>query len=148
MRHDKPLLGWMKTVLQIAAVYNVLAGFSMLVFYHEGFKLMGVEKPDVNLPIQLVGICVGLFGVGYWLVSVNPVENRNVLLLGLLSKGLGSVLGIYYLAQGKLPWYFLPVLFFADIIYLVPFAVTYRRLRRLAGEQQEAGCHRTQSLAA
>jgi small multidrug resistance pump len=78
--------------------------------------------------VQLVGILVGLFGVGYWMVAWNPIENRNVLLLGFLSKLLGSVLGLGYLALGKMPLIFLPVLFFADIIYLPPFAMILRRL--------------------
>ena len=53
------------------------------------------------LLVQLVGILVGLFGVGYLLVARNPVENRNVLLLGFWSKALGSLLGIGYVAAGQ-----------------------------------------------
>lgn len=128
-----PLSPWMRTLLRFVAVYNVLAGIGMLIFYHEGYKLLGVVKPQLNLPIQLVGVLVGLFGVGYWLVANNPVENRNVLMLGFWSKALGSVLGLYYVFAGKLPPVFLVVLFFADIVYLVPFAVILRRLYRLAG---------------
>lgn len=130
-----PLLPWMRILLRFVAVYNVLAGIGMLVFYHEGYKLLGLTKPSLNLPIQLVGVLVGLFGIGYWLVASNPVENRNVLMLGFWSKALGSVLGLYYLAVGKLPLVFLPVLFFADIVYLPPFYVILRRLYRLAGER-------------
>lgn len=130
-----PLLPWMRYLLRFVAVYNVLAGIGMLIFYHEGYKMLGVVKPSLNLPIQLVGVLVGLFGVGYWLVANNPVENRNVLMLGFWSKALGSVLGLYYVILGKLPLLFLPVLFFADIVYLLPFAVIMHRLYRLAREQ-------------
>jgi hypothetical protein len=125
----------MRYLLRFVAVYNVLAGIGMLIFYHEGYKMLGVVKPSLNLPIQLVGVLVGLFGVGYWLVANNPVENRNVLMLGFWSKALGSVLGLYYVILGKLPLLFLPVLFFADIVYLLPFAVIMHRLYRLAREQ-------------
>lgn len=131
-----PLLPWMKAVLRFVAVYNVLAGFSMLVFYHESYKLMGISKPDVNLPLQLVGILVALFGVGYWLVASNPIENRNILMLGFWSKALGSVLGIYYVALGKLPPVFLAMLFVSDLVYLPPFILILLRLYRLAGERQ------------
>lgn len=127
-----PLRPWMTAVLRFVAVYNVLAGFSMLVFYHESYKLMGVPKPALVMPLQLVGILVALFGVGYWLVASNPVENRNLLLLGFWSKALGSLLGIYYVAQGGLPPVFLVILFFADIIYLPPFAIILRHLYREA----------------
>jgi hypothetical protein len=129
---------WMRFLLRFVAVYNVLAGVGMLCFYHEGYKWLGLAKPSVNLPIQLVGVLVGLFGVGYWLVASNPIENRNLLMLGFWSKALGSALGLYYLSVGKMPLVFLPILFFADMVYLPPFAVILRRLYRLAGQQQSA----------
>ncbi|MBL9123397.1 MAG: hypothetical protein JNG90_07170 [Planctomycetaceae bacterium] len=137
-----PLTTWMRYLLRFVAVYNVLAGLVMLVCYHEAYKSMGLKKPDLVMPLQLVGILVGLFGVGYWLVARNPIENRNLLVLGFWSKALGSVLGVYYVVQGKLPPVFLAVLFFADIIYLWPFALIIRRLSLLA-RRPELGAHGT-----
>lgn len=126
---DSPHLSpWMTRLLWFVGGYNLLAGTGMLCFYHEGFKLLGVEKPQMNLPIQLVGVLVGLFGVGYWMVASHPRENRNVLLLGFWSKALGSVLGVYYVWVGKLPLVFLVILFFSDIIYFPPFYIILRRL--------------------
>jgi hypothetical protein len=87
------------------------------------------EKPQLNLPIQLVGILVGLFGLGYWMVASDPFANRNILLLGFWSKALGSLLGIYYVGAGKLPPLFLAVLLVSDIGYLPPFYVILRRLK-------------------
>lgn len=126
---------WMKRLLWFVGGYNILAGLNMFCFYHESFKVMGVPKPQMNLPIQLVGVLVGLFGVGYWLVASNPVENRNLLVLGFWSKLLGSVLGVYYVAAGKLPLVFLAILFVSDVIYLPPFYLIMRRLSRLAAER-------------
>ena len=93
----------MKFVLRFVAVFNVLAGLFMLIGYHETYKIIGMEKPDISFPIQLVGILVGLFGVGYYMVARNPIENRAVLLLGFWSKFLGSCLGTYYVIRGELP---------------------------------------------
>lgn len=126
----QPLKPWMYYLLRFAGSYNLLAGLSMIVFYHEGFKLLGLKKPELLLPLQLVGMMVGLFGVGYHLVASAPLENRNVLLLGFWSKALGSALGVYYVFDGKLPPVFLAVLFFADIIYLAPFWAILRHLDR------------------
>lgn len=123
---------WMKALLRFAGTFNILAGLSMLVLYHEGYKLLGLKKPDLVMPVQLVGILVGLFGVGYHLVASAPLENRNLLALGFWSKALGSLLGLYYLALGKLPITFLPVLILADIAYLPPFIAIMRHLRRCA----------------
>jgi hypothetical protein len=122
----------MKFVLRFAGSFNILAGLSMLCFYHEGYKLLGIPRPDLVMELQLVGILVGLFGVGYHMVAASPLENRNILVLGFWSKFLGSVLGIVYVVKGKLPIEFLALLFFADIIYLPFFAVIIRRLRELA----------------
>ena len=80
------------------------------------------------MPIQLVGLLVALFGVGYLMVDRHPAENRNVLLLGFLSKLLGPLLAITHVALGNLPMVMLVVLFFADGIYLVPFWMIYRHL--------------------
>lgn len=121
-----PLSPRMNAVLSIAGWYNIVAGLSMIVLYHEGFKLLGLAKPEMNLPIQLVGCLVAIFGVGYLIVRRNPVENRNLLLLGFLSKLLGPLLAIGYIVKGELPMSMIPVLFFADIIYLLPFWMIYR----------------------
>ena len=123
---------WWRPVLVFAAVYNLLAGFAMLIFYHEGFAGLELEKTSFNLPIQLVGMCVALFGIGYWIVSRNPVENRNVLLLGMLSKLIGPLLAIRYIMRGDLPAWILIVFFFADWIYLLPFWLIYSRCRQQA----------------
>ncbi len=128
VRNHSPLSPWMHGLLRFAGVYNIVAGLSMMVLYHEGFKALGLPKPEFNMPIQLVGVLVAIFGVGYLMVDRNPVENRNVLLLGFLSKFLGPLLAFYYIANGQLPLIMLVVLFFADIMYWVPFGLIYRRL--------------------
>ena len=82
------------------------------------------------LPIQLVGVLVAIFGVGYLIAERNPVGNRNIVLLGFLSKLLGPLLAIMHIASGSLPIMMLAVLFFADGIYLIPFWIIYRQLSR------------------
>jgi len=127
---------WWRIVLVIAAAYNLLAGVAMIIFYHEGFRGLGLEKTGFNLPIQLVGMCVALFGVGYWIVSRNPVENRNVLLLGMLSKLIGPLLAIRYIVRGDLPVWILIVFFFADLIYLLPFWLIFTRCKAIASDRR------------
>jgi hypothetical protein len=121
-------------VLRFAGTYNVLAGLSMICLYHEGYKLLGIAKPELILPVQVMGVLVGLFGVGYHLVANRPVENRNILLLGFWSKALASVLATWYIVVGPLPPWFFVVLFFSDIIYLPLFYMILRRLRPPAAQ--------------
>jgi hypothetical protein len=119
-------------LLVFAGCYNLLVGLTLTVFYHEAFKILGLPKPELMLFVQLVGILVGLFGVGYLIVARNPLENRNVLLLGFLSKALGTLIGLGYVALGKVPISFFVLLIFSDIVYLPPFVVILRRLNRVA----------------
>lgn len=130
-----PLTPWMTCLLRFAGTFNLAAGLCMVLFYHEGYKMLGVPKPQLILPVQVMGILVGLFGVGYHLVAANPVENRNILMLGFWSKALSSIAAMAYVVAGKLPWGFVPVLFFSDVIYLPFFYVILRRLYRLAATQ-------------
>ncbi len=127
-----PLKPWMKFLLCFAGGFNLLAGVSMCTLYHEGYELLGTPKPDLILPVQVMGILVALFGVGYLMVAANPIENRNILTLGFLSKAISSAVALAYVACGQLPWWFAVVVFFADVIYLPPFYVIMRCLYRAA----------------
>lgn len=120
---------WMKWVLRLAGGYNLLAGANLICLVHESYKAMGIEKPSLVLPLQLVGMLVAVMGVGYLMVAADALANRNVLLLGFLTKLLGSAMSGYYLAVGRLPLKFFPVLFISDIIWLVPFAMILMHLR-------------------
>jgi small multidrug resistance pump len=127
-----PLRPWMKFVLRFAGTFNLLAGAGMICLYHEGYQLLGMPRPEIILPVQVLGVLVGLFGVGYHLVASNPQQNRNLLMLGLLSKAISSSLALWYVATGKLPPRFAVVVFFADVVYVPPFYLILRRLDRLA----------------
>ena len=126
----RPLLPWMRVVLRLAGTFNLLAGASMICLYHEGYELLGVPKPELVLPVQIMGILVALFGVGYHWVASRPVENRDLLMLGFLSKAISAAAALAYVAAGRLPWGFAVVVFFADVIYLPPFWIIWRRLKR------------------
>ena len=129
---SSPLSAGLRFILKFAGYYNIVAGLAMVISYHEGFRALGVPKPEFVLPIQLVGVLVAIFGVGYLVAERNPVENRTIVLLGFLSKLLGPLLAIMHIASGSLPVMMLAVLFFADGIYLIPFWIIYRQLSRHA----------------
>ena len=132
--HQTTLKPWMRPLLRFAGGFNITAGVSMVVFYHEGYKLLGIPRPEIVLPTQIMGILVALFGVGYLLVSQNPLENRHILTLGFWSKALSSALAIAYVANGKMPLIFLPVVILADVIYLPPFYVILKNIYRQAAQ--------------
>lgn len=132
MEQSTVLEPWMNKLLRFAACFNIVAGVGMLIFYSEGFKLLELPKPELDLLVQLIGVLVILFGFGYWFVANRPVENRDLLLLGLLSKACGTILVVYNFIDGKLPWVMLVAVFFADLIYVGPFLMIWRRLTAAA----------------
>ncbi|HBO44094.1 MAG TPA: hypothetical protein DD670_09215 [Planctomycetaceae bacterium] len=127
-----PLLPWMRFVLRFAGMFNLLAGGCMILFYHEGYEMVGVPKPELVLPVQIMGILVALFGVGYHWVASRPVQNRDLLMLGLLSKAISAVAALLYIAAGRLPAHFAVTVFFADVIYVPLFWIIWLRLRRFS----------------
>ncbi|MBN2216524.1 MAG: hypothetical protein JW719_04025 [Pirellulales bacterium] len=135
--NEAPLLPWMRFVLRLAGTFNLLAGAAMILFYHEGFKLLGVPKPALILPVQVMGILVALFGVGYHCVAARPVQNRDLLLLGLLSKAISAAAALVYVVGGSLPWHFALTVLLADVIYVPPFWIIWRRLVRLGRSEDQ-----------
>ena len=130
-----PLKPWMRKLLIFAGGYNLLVGINLCVFYHEMFKFFALPKPSLIMYVQLVGILVALFGVGYWRVAFRPIQNRDLLLLGFLSKLFGTLLGTGYVLLGKMPPIFLVILIFSDLVYLPFFWLIIRRVYRIAGER-------------
>ncbi len=126
----EPIRPWMTFVLRFAGVFNTLAGFGMVCFYHEGYELLRIAKPEQVLPVQVTGVLVALFGIGYLLVAGNPTGNRNILTLGFLAKGICGSIALVHVAIGNFPWWFGVVVFFADIIYLPPFLIIILHLYR------------------
>jgi small multidrug resistance pump len=120
----------MKYLLRFAAIYNLAASANMLFFYREGFETLGMAAPMPIWPVQLLGLLVGLFGVGYWMVSVRPAHNRDLLLLGFWSKLLGSLLAIYHWRLDNVPNQFLGLVVISDIVYLAPFWMILWHLKR------------------
>lgn len=131
----EPLHPWMRYVLWVAGAYNVLLGLNMVLLPSRSFAPLGLPEPELLLFVQLVGLMVGVFGVGYLMVARRPLEHRGVLLLGLLGKSLVAVLGLTYVALGKVPPVYLFVVFFSDVIYLAPFVIILRHLQRVIDER-------------
>lgn len=121
---------WMHRLLRFAGGWNVFAGLTMIFLYHEVYALIEPAKPELTLPIQLVGMMVLLFGVGYFLVDRNPLANRNVLLLGAISKLVGPLLAVGYIIQGVLPVSMILLLIVADFAYLWPFWLILQEIDR------------------
>ena len=127
----------MRYLLWFAGGYNLLVGLNMVVFPDRNFETFDLPKPELMFFVHFVGLMVALFGAGYCLVAYRPLDNRSLLLFGFCGKVLAASLGIAYVISGKLPPTFLAVTFFSDIIYLPPFAIILRHLKRAAARERE-----------
>jgi small multidrug resistance pump len=125
----------MRYVLWVAGAYNSLLGLNMVLRPESGFEQLGMSPPDLLLFVQLVGLMVGVFGISYLMVARWPLENRGVLLLGLIGKALVAILGLAYVALGKVPPIYLLVVLFSDVIYLAPFVIILRHLQHVAADR-------------
>lgn len=108
--------------LFLAGLYNLLWGFWVIAFPDHFFRLMGATQINY-LPVwQSVGLVVGVYGIGYLIASANIKNHWPIVLVGFLGK-VGGPLGIaYHVYVENLPWPFLVVTLFNDIIWLLPFA--------------------------
>ena len=121
----------MTRVLWLAAGYNLLAGIGMLCLRARRLQAAGHGKARA-------GTCRCNWWACWWrssawatgCVALDPVTNRNVLLLGFLTKLLGPLLALYYVAVGKLPPVFIAVLLVSDLVYLPPFAAILLHIHR------------------
>ena len=118
----------MTWLLRAAGCYNLLVGTNLFFFVHENFKFLGLEKPHPVMYVQLAGMLIALFGVGYLLIARRPLENRMLLWLGLASKAGGCLLIFYHVTRGSLQMLYLPIVVFSDLVWMPPFFLIARRL--------------------
>jgi hypothetical protein len=122
----------MRTVLLLAAAYNLAWGTLSILFPQATYSLAGMDTPP-GLPLanpelwQWIGMIVGVFGVGYAVASRDPLRHWSIVLVGFLSKLLGAVSALGGVLTGRLAATALVTNFFNDVIWLVPFALILRR---------------------
>lgn len=114
---------WMKNVLKLAAVYNVLWGAWVTLFPFHFFDLTGLPRPNYAAIWQAVGMIVGCYGIAYWIASYHPYKNWGIILVGFLGKLLGPIGFLQHLYLGSLPLVFGLHNITNDLIWLWPFGL-------------------------
>jgi len=112
---------WM---FRIAAVYNLCWGVAMILFPNLIFTLCGL--PPLNYPFVMsgLGLGVGLFGYGYWMVARDLRRNLHVAIIGFLGKTLGPIGWLWTVLTTGLPLRTMWTNVFNDLIW-IPFFVAY-----------------------
>jgi small multidrug resistance pump len=107
----------MRTILLVAAAYNVLWGGFVVFFPLALFRVLGMEPPNYPQIWQCVGMIVGVYGVGYAATALDPVRHWPVVLSGLLGKILGPIGFLSTVVEGTLPLSFGLTLLTNDLIW-------------------------------
>lgn len=89
---------WMRVVLRLAGIYNVLWGGLVVLFPVAFFRVLGVDVSEMDAPgnftvplWQCIGMIVGVYGVGYWIAAGDPYRHWPIVLVGLLGKIFGPI---------------------------------------------------------
>lgn len=114
-----PFMSWS---LKLAAVYNILWGSWVVLFPLSAFRLIGIPEPLYPQIWQCVGMIVGVYGVGYWVASKDPLKHWPITFVGLLGKIFGPIGFLQAYFTGQLPGSFFIIIIFNDLIWWPSFA--------------------------
>jgi hypothetical protein len=114
-----------------AALYNLLWGLGVLAFPRVLLDIAGVDDAGAIPLAQVIGMMVGVYAYGYYLLARAPQRYAALIWVGLAGKTLGPVGFVYSAATGALPWSFGWVCVFNDLIWWPAFwAFALKHARR------------------
>lgn len=113
---------WMKYVLLLAGVYNVLWGALNILFPTMIFTAIGMEFPRYPELWQCIAMIIGTYGAGYFIAATAPYRHWPIVLVGLLGKLAGPVGFSWALLNGTLPGLFGLTIITNDLIWWIPFS--------------------------
>ena len=110
-----------KSWFYAAAVYNALWGTAVVIAPRYLGSLVGLQSPESIPLIQSIGMIVGVYAYGYYLLARAPERYSGLIWIGLAGKTFGPIGFIYCALLGKIPWSFGWVNVFNDLIWLPAF---------------------------
>ena len=122
LRHYR---GWFSA----AAIYNAIWGGAVVLFPGPLLRMANMNDDAIPL-VQVVGMMVGVYAYGYYLLARDPKRYCGLIWIALAGKTLGPVGFLYSAATGALPWSFGWICVFNDIIWwpvFWRFALKYAR---------------------
>lgn len=135
---------WMRRVMQIAGVYNLVWGAWVVLAPLSLFKILGVAEsqwPNATGQAiwQCVGMVIGVYGIGYLCAAISPLRHWPIVLVGLLGKIFGPIGFVdAALIRQTFPTEFGWTIITNDLIWWVPFGLilwgAYKSRLARAGE--------------
>jgi hypothetical protein len=132
-------LNFYKALFLVAALYDGVLGAVFFFLYSPLFEALGIALPNNTSYIHLTAGFVFVQGVGYWFVYRRMLQNIDLVKLGVIYKGIYSLVAVYYLATGQLlnaifAWFAL-----GDVLFLVGFVRFLVLTRPMGLEPQRQG---------
>ncbi|MEL6987600.1 MAG: alkyl hydroperoxide reductase [Bacteroidota bacterium] len=120
----------MTYVMRAAAIYNIIWGAWAVLFPLAFFKWTGMEEPIHPMIWQGMGMVIGVYGLGYWWASNNPVKHWPIVAVGFLGKIFGPLGFVINYVQGLVPASFAYTLITNDFIWWIPFGLILNEARK------------------
>lgn len=111
----------MQIILRLAAIYNLSWGTLAVLFPLQSFEMLGMTPPLYPQLWQCIGMIVGVYGIGYWLASLNPLVHWPIVLVGFIGKIFGPIGFAMAIFNEELPLNFGMHIIFNDLIWWIPF---------------------------
>lgn len=113
-----------KVFFTCAAVYNIVWGIVIILFPTLMFSYFNIAPINYPFLMSGIGMFVGVYGYGYWVVSREPLRYPQLIVIGLIGKVLGPIGWAYYVYLEVVPLRTMWVNVFNDFIW-IPFFITY-----------------------
>lgn len=106
-----------------AAVYNLVWGLAATLFPLAFYRLVGLDERLPTPLFQSIGMMVGVYAYGYYLLACDPERYCGLVWVGLAGKLFGPIGFLFSAWQGVLPWSFGWINLTNDVIWLPAFVL-------------------------
>lgn len=121
---------FMQLTLKAAGIYNILWGAWAVLFPDQFFLITGMEPLNHPMIWQGMGMVIGVYGLGYWWASADPVRHWPIVAVGFLGKIFGPLGFFINYASGLVPFSFIATLITNDFIWWIPFFLILKEARK------------------
>ena len=121
---------FMQVTLRAAAIYNIFWGAWVIFFPQHFFELAGMDPINHPMVWQGMGMVIGVYGLGYWWASYDPVRHWPIVAVGFLGKILGPLGFVLNYFMGNVPFSFILTLITNDFIWWIPFFLILKEASR------------------
>ena len=123
-----------------AAIYNAIWGIAASVAPAFFLRLAGIEGRGAEVLFMTIGMMVGVYAYGYWLIARDPERYAGLVWIGLAGKTFGPIGFLISALRGDLNWAFGLTILFNDLIWWPSFwSFALRHARRPLENSEAAG---------